>query len=145
MGYLDTLKAFGHCHGFTYYYTNIPSEDLIIHALITLSRDQIKSIFRTIGLKVEPSTRNLFEQAIPQISSHFGGKSNTTYQGLLIQMIEYLASLYEINALTLYDFSDFLNELKSFTTRKTRSKSINIPFFPLKSKERMIKDLFNLF
>ncbi len=105
MGYLDTLKAFGKFDGHRYFLTELPKDDYFVRLLAELTEDDMRLILLEMGIKAQPTHRNLFEKGVPEIARLLGIKEADTYRDLLVRLIEIVADQLELERLRVYPYN----------------------------------------
>lgn len=135
MGYFDALRVLKGYIGDKFYI--IPEENSkVFERILTISDENILRIIKKIkvpGVKdnMEPK-KILFEKMFPYISSKLKNKDTTSYQKLLIAMMEYVLED-EIEVYKLYTFDELLQKFKK-----------KIPHLMKKEKEAIIKNNINM-
>lgn len=135
MGYFDALRVLKGYIGDKFYV--IPEENSkVFERILTISDENILRIIKKIkvpGVKdnMEPK-KILFEKMFPYISSKLKNKDTTSYQKLLIAMMEYVLEN-EIEVYKLYTFDELLQKFKK-----------KIPHLMKKEKEAIIKNNINM-
>ena len=107
MGYLDTLKTFGKLEGNSYYFKNLPEEEVFFESVIELSDQDILVMAKDLGISEGNPKRILFEKLIPEMASMFNLDLKDGYREIFLTMIEYLGDQLGINRIQVYDFRDF--------------------------------------
>lgn len=135
MGYFDALRVLKGYIGDKFYV--IPEENSkVFERILTISDENVLRIIKKIkvpGVKdnMEPK-KILFEKMFPYISSKLKNKDTTSYQKLLIAMMEYVLED-EIEVYKLYTFDELLQKFKK-----------KIPHLMKKEKEAIIKNNINM-
>ena len=113
MGYFDTLRVLKGYIGDKFYV--IPdTDDIAFNMLVNLTDEKIGKIIKDIKINgidnMEPK-KILFGKVIPLIESKFKGKDTSTYQKLIVSMIEYITKD-EMKIYKLYTFDELVAEVK---------------------------------
>lgn len=134
MGYYDALRVLKGYIGDKFYV--VPTEnEKVFNMLVSLTDEQVLKIID--GIKVngidnmEPK-KILFEKVLPLIQSKLKSKDTTTYQKMIVSMIEYITED-ELEIYKLYTFNELLKEFKK-----------KIPKLMKKEKESIIKNSVNI-
>lgn len=122
MGYLDTMKVFGRLKGEKYYFKTLPEEDVFLKAFQSLEDDNIMKMAADLGISEGNPKRILFEKLIPELAAMFDMDIKAGYREITLKMVEYLASVLEIERLKVYDYEDF--EQKILEVVKDRSTTL---------------------
>lgn len=135
MGYFDALRVIKKYIGDKFYV--IPNEnDNVFEKILNIPDEKILNIVKKIkvpGVKEDMEPKKiLFEKILPYISSKLKNKDTTTYQKLLIAMMEYVTED-EIEVYKLYTFDELLQKFKK-----------KIPHLMKKEKEAIIKNNINM-
>ena len=108
MGYLDTLKTFGQVSGLGYYIKDLPDDSAIIEYLLKIPSNHVRRLLHLMRLSLPPSTRTVFEQLVPMIGKLFGCSKDNDYTNILLTIIEYMATIYELERLKIYTFHELM-------------------------------------
>jgi len=107
MGYLDTMKAFGKYEGINYYFENLPNEKYFFESMMRLSDDDIQTMAEDLGIHSGNSKRVLFEKLIPELAAMFNLNMKDGYREITLTLVEYLASILDIERLQVYTYEEF--------------------------------------
>lgn len=107
MGYLDTLKAFGHLKGNRYYLENVPSEEAIFAMLSQLPKPAIQRLAAVQGESAGNEIRFLFEFLLPQLAKFLQVPDQAGYQFLYLTLLEHGADTIGLYRLKRYDYTYF--------------------------------------
>lgn len=113
MGYLDTLRAFGHYHGDSYYFIDYPDDETILSIINRMDSESVAAVFELLNLKLCPTKRNLIEKAMPRIFSIFSCSRDASYADLFIKVLEYLADVHHIERLVPYHFNKLIELIQA--------------------------------
>ncbi len=123
MGYLDTMKVFGRLKGEKYYFKTLPEEEVFLKAFQSLGDDNIMKMATDLGIVEGNPKRILFEKLIPELAAMFDMDIKAGYREITLKMVEYLASVLEIERLKVYDYEEF--EQKILEAVKDRKTTLN--------------------
>lgn len=113
MGYLDTLRTFGHYYGNSYYFIDYPEDEVILSLINRMDLQAVAAVFELLNLKLCPTKRNLLEKAMPKIFNIFGCSRDASYADLFIKVIEYLADVHHIERLEPYYFNKLIELIQA--------------------------------
>lgn len=120
MGYLDTMKVFGRLQGEKYFFKTLPEEEVFLKAFQTLGDENIMKMAADLGINDGNPKRILFEKLIPELAAMFDMDIKAGYREITLKMVEYLASVLEIERLKVYEYEDFEQKiLEAVKDRKT--------------------------
>lgn len=113
MGYFDAMRVLKGYIGDKFYV--IPTENVkAFNMLLNLTDEQILKIINEIKINgidnMEPK-KILFEKALPLIQTKLKNMDTSTYQKLIVSMIEYLTDK-ELKIYKLYTFEELVTEFK---------------------------------
>lgn len=131
MGYFDALRVLKGYIGDKFYVVPIENET-VFTALTNIQDEDILKITKNIKIpgvreNMEPK-KILFEKILPYISSKLKEKDTTSYEKLLVAMMEYITDK-EINVYNIYDFKTLLEKVKKY-----------IPKYLKEEKEAIVKN-----
>lgn len=135
MGYFDALRVLKGYIGDKFYV--VPTEnERVFNMLLNIKDKDILNIANKVkipGVKddMEPK-KILFEKLLPYISSKLKDKDTTSYQKLIVAMIEYITDE-DIEIYKLYEFDELLGKVKS-----------KIPKYLKEEKEAFVKNNLNV-
>lgn len=113
MGYFDALRVIKGYIGDKFYV--VPTEnEKVFNALLNLTDEQILKIInetKITGIDSMEAKKILFEKALPLIQTKLKNMDTTTYQKLIVSMIEYLTDE-ELKIYKLYTFEELVTEFK---------------------------------
>lgn len=120
MGYLDTMKVFGRLQGEKYFFKTLPEEEVFLKAFQTLGDENIMKMAADLGINDGNPKRILFEKLIPELAAMFDMDIKAGYREITLKLVEYLASVLEIERLKVYEYEDFEQKiLEAVKDRKT--------------------------
>lgn len=134
-GYFDALRVLKGYIGDKFYV--VPTEnERVFNMLLNIKDKDILNIANKVkipGVKddMEPK-KILFEKILPYISAKLKNKDTTSYQKLIIAMIEYITDE-DIEIYKLYEFEELLDKVKS-----------KIPKYLKEEKETIVKNNLNI-
>lgn len=161
MGYLDTLKIFGHLSGVRYFLVGVPNEKQFVTWLTGWREEEMGSLLTLMGMDSEPTTKTFLETAIPEISRSCGLGTPTTYTELVLGLLEKVAEQVGIERLEIYDFKqlvgmvlyrrndladgeksfDLLKRIRGFIrTMERQSKAVQVAFRVLEVLDGMMEE-----
>lgn len=134
MGYFDALRVIKGYIGDKFYV--IPTDnEKVFSAILNLQDKQILNIIKDVKISgidnMEPK-KILFEKVIPLIQSKLKNMDTTTYQKVIVSMIEYITED-EMQIYKLYTFEELLTDFKK-----------KIPKLLKVEKEALIKNSVNI-
>lgn len=135
MGYFDALRVLKGYIGDKFYV--VPTEnERVFNMLLNIKDKDILNIANKVkipGVKddMEPKMI-LFEKILPYISAKLKNKDTTSYQKLIVAMIEYITDE-DIEIYKLYEFDELLDKVKS-----------KIPKYLKEEKEAFVKNNLNV-
>lgn len=159
LGYYDTYRSFKGLQGRKYYITPTVDEELFLNFMLAPGEKAIQRLGKVLGLDGIPYRRMLFEHIIPKFALLLGLEKESSYEELVIAILELIALDHQVERFTIYSLQDFFNELKNRLpgTRILKEEDhIQLPAFVKQSdvlsravKDRvvreMIKELFEQF
>lgn len=129
MGYLDTMKSYGHNEGFLYYLVDVPDESYFYDRMLALSHAQIMMMAGIIGWTEGYPKRLLTEIIVPQLASVLGLDINHTYKDMIVGTIEFLAEAFEVERLQQYKYEELLR-IVTDETKAMVSEGTNFEMLP---------------
>jgi len=112
LGYYDVLKAFKGLRGRKYYLEPINDEELFMNFLLAPGEQRIIRLGENLGLKGIPYRRLMFEHIIPRLTTLLELEKESSYEDLVIAILEYVALEYQVNRFRVYTFESFLEEVR---------------------------------
>lgn len=111
MGYFDALRVIKGYLGKEYYV--IPKEeDSIFNMICNISDEKILYLAESMNLskniKLQEPKKILFERVLPHLATKVDKKDTSTYQKLLVAILEQVALYGELNEYKLYTFDELL-------------------------------------
>ncbi|RJE48725.1 MULTISPECIES: patatin-like phospholipase family protein [unclassified Dehalobacter] len=122
LGYYDVIRQFRHLKGQKYYIEPTGDEDFFIRMMLSLGEKKILALGEKLGFKGIPYRRMLYEYIIPKIAVLLDLKKETSYEEMVIALLEFIALEQDIYRFRVYSFQDFL-ELISMNLREVKTKS----------------------
>ena len=111
MGYLDTLKAFEKVKGNLYYFSSFPDDQYFLDVLVNCKYDLIEEMIKVLNIDGSANRRVLFELVMPTIAKLYGLGIESTYQDIVVEMIDYIAAYLEVERLKIYDYHQMIQVL----------------------------------
>lgn len=145
-GYFDAMRAIKNLKGKKYYIEPV-NDELILSTLLSISEATIEIIGKKMDISPMDPKRMLFEKIIPDLSNMLGLKGSSSYQDVIIGILENLAEEKDLDKHKIRKFSDFLEELKSTDGVKNNSSPIlhhilrKTKLASVLSKEPILKDV----
>ncbi|MFZ3101057.1 MAG: patatin-like phospholipase family protein [Desulfitobacteriaceae bacterium] len=112
MGYFDAMRIIKGLKGRRYYIEPIDN-DLIFNSLLSMPEDVIYEMGRIMHLPEMEPKRLLFEQVFPTLSRILGFSTTSTYQDILLGVLEYMAEEKGINKYKIWSLLSFWEVIKS--------------------------------
>lgn len=116
MGYFDAIRVIKGYLGKEYYI--IPEdEECIFNRICNLDDEKILKLAEFMRLskkvKLQEPKKILFEKILPHLTTKVAKKDTSTYQKLLVAILEQVAMYGEINEYKIYDFDEMLKICKN--------------------------------
>lgn len=145
LGYYDGLKKFKGYKGKLYYIEPTNDEDLFMNFLLAPGEKTIAQVGETLGFKDIPYRRLLFEYIVPKLSLLLDLGKNSSYEEIVIAVLEHLAFSIGTERFKIYTFKDFLQEIRDEYLKhkpEKRKDAIYLPSFVRQSDvlSRAVKD-----
>jgi len=112
MGYFDAMRVIKDLKGRKYYINPVDS-NLIFNSLLSLPEDVICKMGNIMHLPKMDPKRLLFEQVFPALSKMLGFSVTSTYQDILLGVLELMAEAKGISKYRIWEFGSFLEEIKN--------------------------------
>jgi len=112
LGYYDAIKVFKGLRGRKYYLEPTNDEELFMNFLLAPGEQNIVRLGEDLGLKDIPYRRLMFEHIIPRLTSLLELEKESSYEDLVIAILEYIAFEYQVNRFIVYSFESFLEEIR---------------------------------
>ncbi len=120
MGYYDTMRSLKGLKGRKYYI--IPEdEELIFDIFRSLPDILVKELGKLLRIKEMPIKRMLFERVIPQLANILKLNIASSYQDILIGLLEVLAEESGVNKYKIYTMNEFIEVIKYHTEEKNKT------------------------
>lgn len=125
MGYFDALRVIKGYLGKEYYV--IPKEEeSIFNMICNISDDKILSLAESMNLsksvKAQEPKKILFEKVLPHLATKVDKKDTSTYQKLLIAILEQVALYAELDEYKLYTFDELLACCKDIAKKQLKKE-----------------------
>jgi len=141
LGYCDTMRLLQGLRGEKYYLRILPDEkDAFFSSILSVSSDVIFKAAKLLNIKGNDSKRILFERIIPIIADELRLPANTSYEDVVLSLMEYIAEQKNIEKYKIRTLSEFAEEIavsknsikqkrnfiKDITGTNTRTPVINL-------------------
>jgi len=153
LGYYDTLRIFQKLKGRKYYVRPKGDEELFAEFLLSFGEEVILQLGEIFGLKNIPYRRLLYEHLVPRLASLLDLGRESTYEDLVVGILEVLALEYEVERFKTYSLENFLSvirdNIKTKGAKRLKAKeNLRLPLFvkqsgvlPRAVKDRMIREI----
>ncbi|MBQ3423351.1 MAG: hypothetical protein IJH34_17225, partial [Romboutsia sp.] len=131
LGYLDGKKAICNLKGNAYYIEPI-GEDLFFSVLEKIPKKLIYQIGKSLNIQNLSYKRIMFEYIVPAIINTLKLKQDSTYEDVVIALLEVEATRRNIDKLKIYRINEFIDEINSFIPVPRYKKEKNRYKFNLK-------------
>jgi len=122
MGYFDTMRVIRGLKGRNYYIEPVDN-DSIFNSLLSVSEDAIYEMGRIMHLPQMEPKRLLFEQVLPALSRMLGFSATSTYQDILLGVLEHMAEENGIEKYKIWSLLSFLEAIKSNNSNGVSTRS----------------------
>ncbi len=146
LGYFDALRGFKDYKGKLFYIEPTEDEELFLNFLLAPGEKTILKVGETLGMIGIPYRRLLLEYVIPKLTLLLDLEKNSSYEDLVIGILEVLAVNINVERFKVYSFKEFLLEIKKGYSNKKPPKRNdfinNLPSFVRQSDvlSRAVKD-----
>lgn len=125
MGYFDAIRVIKGYLGKEYYV--VPKEEENIFEMIcNISDEGILELMESMNLskavRQQEPKKVLFEKVLPHLATKVERKDTSTYQKLLVAILEQVALYGEINEYKLYTFDEMLNICKEIAKKQLKKE-----------------------
>jgi len=127
LGYYDVLKSFQGLKGKKYYIKPVNDEEIFANFLLAPGEKAILKLGETLGFKELPYRRLLFEHIIPKLAFLLDLGEESSYEDLVIGILEIIALDHNVERFKIYSLHDFFSAIR-ITIKETDN---------LKSKENL--------
>lgn len=155
LGYFDVLKSFQGLRGSKFYIKPTDDEELFINFLMGPGEKAILELGESLGLKDIPYRRLLFEHIVPKFALLLEVGKESTYEELVIAILEFIALEYKLERFEIYSFKEFSEEIRRKVQSQLAKKrivkgeeAIRLPGFVRQSdvlsravKDRILKEM----
>lgn len=129
MGYFDTLRVIQGYLGKEYYVVSKEDDD-IFSVLCAVTDESIVRLAEHMNLsknvKLQEPKKILFEKILPHLATKVDKKDTSTYQKLLVAVLEQVAIYGGLNEYKLYTFNEFLDICKKIAKELIRKEEKQI-------------------
>lgn len=109
LGYYDTMRAFKHFMGTTYYIEGVCPRDWGLEQLLAIPAEALTPVMDWMGAEGMEPRRFLFEMLIPLLATLLDVGPLEGYNALLLKYYEAIAGIYGVERLHIYGFSAFVD------------------------------------
>lgn len=113
LGYYDVHKHFYGLKGRKYYVKPVGDEELFLNFMLAPGEETILRLGETMGMRDIPYRRLLFEHIIPRLALLLDLDKESSYEELVIAILELVAADNQVERFKIYTFNDFLAEIKT--------------------------------
>lgn len=151
LGYYDALKQFQGLKGRKYYLSPTGDEDLFLNFLLSPGEETIIRLGETFGIKGIPFRRLLLEHIIPKLAFLLDLKKESSYEELVIAILEIIAVGHNMDRFRIYSWDDFLGEIRKGFNNKPKTEEIfHLPLFLRQNavlssaaKDRIVREIIH--
>lgn len=152
LGYYDALRQLKNLRGRKYYLEAVGDEDLFLNFMLAPGEKAILSLGETLGLKGIPYRRLLFEHIIPKFTLLLDLEKESSYEELVVAILEIIALDNKVERFKTYSFAGFLEEIKKSLKDSNKilkdEENYRLPAFIRQSdvlsravKERIVREM----
>jgi NTE family protein len=138
LGYYDALKVFRGLKGREYYIRAKNDEEFYFRYLTGLKEEDILLTGKILGYENIPYRRMLMEYIIPRLAELLSVDKYSNYEDITVYLLEILAKECKVERFRIYEFEEFLVELKKGQPLKNERPANHIPMF-IKKNEMLSK------
>jgi len=113
LGYYDALRYFQGLKGRKYYIKPTDDEDYFFNFLQAPGEKTILKLGEIMGFKGIPYRRLLFEHLVPKLTLLLDLHKESSYEDLVIAMLEIIAAENNVERFRIYSLREFLSTIKS--------------------------------
>lgn len=124
MGYLDTMKSYGHFEGNRYFLTHVPDESYFQDKIDSVTEEQIVNMADVIGYLEGYPKRLLYEIILPELANLLGLPITASYKAIIMGGLELLADSMGLERLRAYDYESFSKAVILLTGTEEKKKRI---------------------
>lgn len=153
LGYYDALRVFKSLKGRKYYLEPTHNEDIFLNYLLAPGEEAILKLGESLGLKGVPYRRLLFEHIIPKLTVLLDLKRESTYEDIVIAILELFAEESAIERFKIYRLNVFMQDIREAAVKANAAKAegpIRLPGFVRQSdvlsravREKMAREIVN--
>jgi NTE family protein len=118
MGYCDAMRTIKGLKGRKYYIQSFEDENIFFKSLMSVPDKAISDIGVLMGLPQMEPKKMLFEKILPNLSQMLGLPNTSSYQDIMIGVMEKMAQTREIEKYTVRNLTEFLWEIKKARHQK---------------------------
>ncbi|NLL51951.1 MAG: patatin-like phospholipase family protein [Peptococcaceae bacterium] len=112
LGYYDVFKYFKGLKGRKYYIEPTYNEELFFNLLLAPGEKTILRLGEILGFKGFPYLRLLFEHLIPKLTLFLDLDKESSYEDLVIAMLEIIATESNVERFKIYSLREFFSAIK---------------------------------
>lgn len=112
LGYYDAHRLIQKLKGRKYYVTPRGDEQFFLNFMLAPGEKNILRLGKILGLEGIPYRRMLFEHIIPKFALLLGLEKDSTYEELVIAILEYIALEHQVERFKIYEIDELLLEIK---------------------------------
>lgn len=141
IGYCDGLRAIRKLNGSEFYLDNCQI-NMLVNNLFNIDEEDLAQMpyFKKDVLDLK---RCLFEVVIPDLGDYLGLDKKFTYNEFVMAMLEYVASLKQIDRFEVYDFFEFCNLVRNLPTIRVASLLVRVGIEIYEKKSTLVERLLN--
>jgi NTE family protein len=153
LGYYDAYRKWQGLKGFRYYLRPTGDEELFLNFLLAPGEKAILNLGRTLGLQGIPYRRLLFEHIIPKFALLLDLPKESSYEDLVIAILELVASDNKVERFKIYTFNEFLGVIRQNCQRGRilkEQENFKLPVFVKQSdilsravKDKVVREMIN--
>lgn len=118
MGYCDAMRMIKGLKGKKYYIEPVVDENLFYHSLLSVSEAAIYEVGKIMILPQMEPKRMLFEKILPGLAHMLGLPTTSTYQDIVIGVLEFMAEDRGMEKYTIRTLKGFIEEINNIDTNK---------------------------
>ena len=134
MGYCDAMRMMKKVKGHKYYLVNSYSQEICLSSLMIIPDESINEIGTAMRFDKIEAQRMLFEKILPSLSRKLGLNSYSSYEQIVLGILERLARNRCVEKYKIWDFEDFIHEIKNNNIDKSMD-NYNEKVFEIMGKE----------
>lgn len=116
MGYCDAMRILRGLKGKKYYIEPVLDDNLFLQSLLSVPEEEIYEIGKIMALPQMEPKRMLFEKILPGLAHMLNLSVTSTYQDIVIGILEFMAEERGMEKFKLRTFNGFIEEIKGIET-----------------------------